>query len=226
MQRLLTLLGIVILLSALACGCSPSLVYSPSMNLPARPLKGNQMQLLGGVGNLAETRPDKTEDSSETAFGCEGALRIGLCEHFTLQFKGWKDLSDNVRSQRYGTSFSVLVTLNNSSKSRFTLIPTAALVFGGGDLEGGGGGLFLSPAYNPWRDISFYLAFGPAFGMRKLEQENKQWGWGLLANCGASFLVRDRLTVNVELAGVRQVNKYDDIKDFMICPSLNLGYIF
>lgn len=42
-------------------GCVPSLVYSPSINLPPQPLKKDKSQLLGGAGLFPETRPDRVE---------------------------------------------------------------------------------------------------------------------------------------------------------------------
>lgn len=53
---------IVFLLSSIVFqSCIPSLVYSPSLNLPSKPLNKDEVQILAGVGYLPETKPEKTE---------------------------------------------------------------------------------------------------------------------------------------------------------------------
>ncbi len=207
----------------LLTGCASSLVYSPSMNLSPKPLKKGQSQALAGVGYFPETRPKYTEH--KTAEGGEATFRFALCDHFAMQFKGWKDLSDNLDVSRYGASFSFIGMLNDSSKVRFGLIPTGAFLFSGSDCDAGGGGLFMGIWYNYFKHVDFYSVVGPAAGAKNLNAEDKQWGWGLFLNVGTAVTVGEHLTFNLELAGIKQKNEYEHVRDYFLCPSINIGYI-
>lgn len=177
-----------------------------------------------GVGVLPETRPHLVEH--KTAFGADGSFRLAFCDHITLQGKYWHDLSDNLDENRFGLSFSMIAAFADSSTLRFGLVPTAAFVSGNGDFQGGGGGMFLAVWYNKFSPLTLYGTVGPAFGVRVTDEENSKWGWGVLLNGGIATLVKKHLTINLELAAVKQVNEYDDRKDYFLCPSINIGYLF
>jgi len=213
-----------IIIIVLIAGCTRSLVYSPSMNLPPQPLKQKEAQVLGGVGFFPETRPHLVEHKS--AFGTEGTFRLAFCDHITLQGKYWHDLSDNLDDNRYGLSFSMIAAFADSTSLRFGLIPTAAFASGNGDFQGGGGGMFLALWYSGFSPITIYGTLGPAFGIRVTDEEESKWGWGLLINTGIAALIKKHLTINVELAGIKQENKYDHKTEYFLCPSINIGYLF
>lgn len=219
----ITTLCLVWLLLSLT-NCTKSLVYSPSLNLPPEPLKKNQVQLLGGVGYLPETRPHKTKEN--IAVGGEAAIRYAISDYFTFQLKGWQDFSDNLNDDRSGFSIAVIVMLNDSSDFRYALIPTGALLVADGDFEGGGGAIPIGFWYTKYNPFNFYASIGPAFGMRDLTKEKAEWGWGVLLNLGAGILIQDHLTLNLEISGIKQVNEYDKREDFILVPGLNIGYIF
>lgn len=215
---------IVILLATLFIGCTESLVYSPSMNLPPRPLSGGQSQFLMGGAYFPETRPFRSPE--KTAYGWEATFRFALCKHFSMQAKGWKDLSGNFDGERYGISGAVIAMLNDSSNFRYGVMPTGAFLFGGGDMEGGGGGLPICFWFTKYHPFDFYTTITPAFGIKDVSAETKQWGWGILLNAGTAVIIKDCLTINLEFSGIRQVNEYEDRNDYFICPSLNIGYLF
>lgn len=212
------------LLSLFLVGCTESLIYSPSMNLPPRPLKGGQSQFLAGAGYFPETRPFKSPE--KTAYGGEATFRFALCEHFSIQAKGWKDFSDNFAAERIGLSGSVIAMLNDSSNFRYGIMPTGALLFGGGELDGGGGGIPICFWFTRYHPIDIYATITPAFGIKDIAAEKKQWGWGVLLNAGTAIIFNDCLTLNLEFSGIKQVNEYEGRKDYFICPSLNIGYFF
>ncbi|GEM_PF-1972710 len=204
-------------------GCAQSLVYSPSMNLSPKPLKMGQTHILAGVGQFPETRPQYSKQ--KTAEGGEATFRFAWSDHLSVQVKGWKDLSDNFDFSRYGTSFSLIWILNDSSKVRLALIPTGAIVFTDNACEGGGGGLLLGLWYNKFNHVDFYSVFGPAVGAKSLSSDTKQWGWGVFLNVRTAVTIGKHLTRNLELAGVKQKNEYENTDDYFLCPSLNIGYI-
>jgi hypothetical protein len=122
-------------------GCPPSMVCSPSVNLPPRPLKSGQGQFLAGFGMFPEARPH--EVGGDTAMGGEATIRFALSDYFSLQTKGWLDLSSNVDFTRYGFSVSTIILFNSDRSSyRIGIMPTGAFLLslqGFGGFEGGGG---------------------------------------------------------------------------------------
>ncbi len=202
--------------------CTPSLVYSPSVNLPPAPLSKKKIQVVGGVGWLPETRPHRI--GKETAVGGEFTFRYGVSDYFTMQFKGWYDLSDNIEEKRYGLSYSNIILLNDkNSRTRFGFIPTVAFAFGGRGLEGGGGAGQLVVWLPNHHKIHPYLALGPAVGIRNLEEHPKQWGWGWVLNSGVALKLSKNIAVNLEVAGIQQINKYEGRSNFVVAPSINLS---
>jgi hypothetical protein len=204
------------------------MVYSPSVNLPPRPLESGQEQFLVGFGMFPEARPH--EVSGSTAIGGEATIRFALSDYFSLQTKGWLDLSSNVDFTRYGFSISTLIMLNSDRSSyRIGIMPTGALLFsssGFGAVEGGGGVLPICLWFPNYKDLSFYVALGPGFGTRNFPIEKNQWGWGILLNVGASIFLSDHFTMNLEVSGILQNNEYENLSDFIVAPSINLGILF
>ncbi|MGB3549031.1 MAG: hypothetical protein WBA17_18800, partial [Saprospiraceae bacterium] len=62
-----------LLLLAALTSCSPSLIYSPSINLTNESLKSGEIDLSGGVELLPETRPDAIR-GNQTTLGVSGQL--------------------------------------------------------------------------------------------------------------------------------------------------------
>jgi len=204
-------------------GCTPSLVYSPSINLPPEPLNGGQFQITGGVGMLAEARPHRMDD--EVASGQDLTLRYSPFDRFTLQIKGWKDISNNLGEQRSGLSYTNIILLNKiNSKIRFGLVPTGAFLFVNNDLEGGGGAMQLAAWFPKYWLINPYVAFGAGFGIREITDTNNQWGWGYIGNVGLATLIRNHITLNMEISGIKQVNEWENITHYILAPSFNVGF--
>ena len=205
-------------------GCPPSLVYSPSANLPPRPLKKGQVQILSGIGMFPEARPHEVDN--KTAIGGEATFRFALSDYITLQAKGWLDFSDNVDFSRYGFSISSIIMFNDDKSSyRIGIMPTGAFLFGSG-LEGGGGVLPICLWFPEYKSTNFYISLGPGFGLRNMSADSNQWGWGILLNTGISILISNHLTLNFEVSGIVQKNEYENVSDFILSPSFNLGLLF
>lgn len=205
-------------------GCAPSLVYSPSINLPPKPLQKEEIQLLGGVGYFPETLPDRTP--KRMAFGGETTIRYGFSNSFSFQMKGWYDFSDNVEKKRWGLSTAAIIVFNDSCDFRYGIMPNLAMVLADNSIEGGGGSLpfiFWFSRYNP---LNIYFGFGPIVGFRDISNEMNQWGWGLILNAGISIPIEDSFTINIEFAGIKQVNEFNGSKEYYFTPCLNIGYIF
>lgn len=207
----------------LISGCTPSLVYSPSINLPPEPLNGGQFQITGGVGMLAEARPHRMD--AEIALGQDLTIRYSPFDRFTLQIKGWKDISNNLEDQRSGASYTNIILLNDiNSTIRIGLVPTGAFLFVNNDLEGGGGAMQLAVWLPKYWLINSYIALGAGFGIREITDKNNQWGWGYIGNVGIATLIGNHITLNLEISGIKQVNEWENITHYILAPSFNVGF--
>ncbi len=222
-QKKVKLVLFPIILSVLISGCVPSLVYSPSINLPPKPLNKNDFQILGGVVYLPETQPNRMEE--KLAFGGEATFRYGFSNNYSMQFKSWYDLSNKMEEKRWGMSLGSIIVFNDSSNYRFGIMPNLAFAAFDNSIEGGGGYIPFIFWINNYDPINFYIAAGPVLGIRDITEENNEWGWGIILNVGSGIIINN-ITLNIEFSGIKQVNEYSGKEDYFFSPSINLGYIF
>jgi len=215
---------IILFTLSMFSGCVPSVVYSPSINLPPKPLEKEEVQILGGVGYFPETRTDRV--TSKMAFGGETTIRYGFSNSYSMQIEGWYDFSNNVEDGRWGLSLAGIIVFNDSSNYRFGLMPIFAAAFADNSIEGGGCYIPLTMWFNHLDPVNFYTAVGPVVGIRDITDENNQWGWGIIMNAGCGILFNNNITLNLEFAFIKQVNEYSSIRDYFFSPSINIGYIF
>ena len=215
---------IILFTLSMFSGCVPSLVYSPSINLPPKPLEKEEVQILGGVGYFPETRTDRV--TSKMAFGGETTIRYGFSNSYSMQIEGWYDFSNNVEDGRWGLSLAGIIVFNDSSNYRFGLMPIFAAAFADNSIEGGGCYIPITFWFNHLDPVNFYTAVGPVVGIRDITDENNQWGWGIIMNAGCGILFNNNITLNLEFAFIKQVNEYSSRRDYFFSPSINIGYIF
>lgn len=224
MNKAKTIQIIFIIIVSTLSGCVPSLVYSPSVNLPPKPLQEEEAQILAGVGYFPETQPDRV--SNNMAFGGEATLRYAFSNTYTMQIESWVDFSNNTYDGRWGLSLAGIIVFNDSSNFRFGLMPIFAAAFADNSLEGGGCYIPVTFWFTELDPINFYAATGPVVGIRDITDDNNQWGWGIIMNLGCGVLFSNNITLNLEFAFIKQVNEYKHIQDYFVSPSLNLGYVF
>jgi hypothetical protein len=114
---------------------------------------------------------------------------------------------------------------NDDSSFRIGIMPTYALLFGSYGIDGSGGAIQICLWFPRYKSANFYVSIGPGFGRRSGGDE-RQGGWGMLFNVGTSVLISNKLTLNFEVSGILQNNEYENVSDFILAPSLNLGLIF
>jgi len=206
-----------------AGGCTPSVVYSPSINLPPEPLRQKSIQAMGGIVEMPEARPQEAKAS--TARGAEFTVRIGATDWMTVQGKYWKDLSDNVRADRFGISVAtILAHPRDLGGFRLGLMPTAVFLGDENEWLGGGGLLPLCVWFPSWSVIHPYGAVGAGFGIR--DDRNNKWGWLTIENYGWTLFFFKHFTVNAELSAVQAHDRYDKREDKFVVWSLNGGFLF
>jgi hypothetical protein len=168
--------------------------------------------------------PDRTP--AKLALGGETTIRYGFSNAISGQIKGWYDFSNNVEQKRWGLSAACIIVFNDSNDFLFGIMPHLAMVLAENSIVGGGGSLPFIFWFNRYNPLNIYFGFGPIVGLRDISNKMNQWGWGLMLNAGISLPIEDNFIINLEFAGIKQVNEYNDSKEYYFTPSLNIGYIF
>lgn len=207
----------------LFAGCTPSVVYSPSINLPPEPLKQKQVQMFAGVVEMPEARPHKMPE--RTARGVEATARVGAFDWMTLQAKFWQDISDNFDVQRYGVSVStILAHTRDFGGVRVGTMPTAVFLCDETEWLGVGGTLPLCAWLPDVGVLHPYAALGPGIGF--YDTRDDKWGWLMIENYGCAALLLKHFTINAELSLVQTFNRYDKRNDSFVTWSINGGFLF
>ena len=207
-------------------GCATqSVIYSPTCNLPPKPLEQGDVQFLCGIGEMPEARPHKSKE--ETAKGFEGTFRIAAFDWLSLQIKYWKDISDNDKVSRNGYAFStIFIPKKDLYNFDIGIMPEAIFLYGDGSCLGGGGMLRLCTWAPNISIIHIYGSLGYGYGVHDAYDVGDKWGWLIVGNIGSSILLFDHITFNLELSAVKQYNNYEDLNDHFLIPSWNVGIKF
>lgn len=210
--------------------CTRSLVYSPSLNLPAKVIKEKEIDLQGGLELLPEMRRD--ENSGQKAV-MGGVLHIGygFSDNFNLTAKGCADLQDKENVLRSAYTLTAQFIMPISSDERVILMPRAGLALGGSDIDGQGVGFstVYHKAFTP--NLAGYAGAGLLWGFRSLEEQlNEQnemklpMGFGFMATVGFSWEFTPGVRFNVETSPIYQSNTFDNTDYFLISPHIGIGY--
>jgi hypothetical protein len=224
---------------ALFTHCSSSLVYSPALNLPAKPIAKEEVDVQVGFEYLPETRPDKlyTTSSKKVTPGLNAQLGYGFTETFSLHARGWMTTSDDDgKTYRGGYSLAGHFLVNQTETSRFMIIPRAGLLISGDEPEGYG--FALSGIYhrNLTPNLAWYAGTGFLYGFRNSSNSSgsindnniprDQNGYGIITNIGGSWKFFDGWRMNLEVNPLYQINNFDENEVFIIAPQLGIGYTF
>ncbi len=222
--RFVALLPLALAAALAAAGCTRSMVYSPSVNLPPEPLEAKEIQVMAGVVEMPEVRPQEAPE--KTARGFECTARVGATNWLSIQGKFWKDISGNFDpAQRYGISVgTILASTRDFGGVRIGLMPAVVFLCDEEDWYGAGGTLPLCVWLPDIKVIHPYAALGPAYGANDTEDE--KWGWGIIENYGVAALLFEHFAVNAEVSLVSAFNRYDKRNDGFITWSVNGGLVF
>ncbi len=208
--------------------CSDSVIYSPAVNLPVKPLLKNEFDLQGGIGLLPEARPHML-GGSYTTFAAIGQLSYGFSDKFSLNVKGWTDIEQRENSLRAGAALTAQFALPLNSKSWLLFLPRVGIATGG---LGGGTGFGLSTIYQKQikPGLSYYAGIGSLVGLEEGFETDEgikyASGIGLLGHAGVSWKFAGDFWLNCELTPIYQINHFENKKQFIVSPSLSIAYTF
>ncbi len=221
-----TLLSICLL-----CSCSHSLVYSPAISLPVRPLLENQIDLQGSAELLPETRPSREEGTA--APGVAAQLTYGFSDRLAIGVRGWADTRNWSSNLRTGYSLHAQYRWERSANRYLYLVPRVGMVLDGSWIQGFGLSSSLLWQHHPSKNLSYYSGFGAAFGHAafrtpdlRLTEDGAPMGFAGLAHLGAQWAFAKKAYLNLEANPIFLLNTYDQENWLLLSPQLSIGYTF
>lgn len=226
MSKINILLNLLIILLLTSCS---SLVYSPSLGLTGKKLKEKQIDISGGAGMLPETQPHIDREATEGAFLKVG---YGFSDNFNLNLNVWSAFKNGTLSSRRGYSFHSRIVLKDSARSHFEIIPRTAVLIDGNSINGYGFALPIVYVNNITDRLFFYIGAGPAVGTQKFEKIKDAHqdmvypaGFGAIGHFAFGYTIFSKLRIVAEINPILEFNEYNDELNYMLTPSLTIGYV-
>jgi len=223
----------IILLCAflLLCSCSRSLVYSPAVSLPFRPLSENQINLQGSAELLPESRPSQTEDALTP--GISGQLTYGFSDRLAIGVRAWADTRSWDSHLRTGYSLQAQYRWQRDPKRHVYFIPRVGMALDGSWIQGFGLSSSLIWKHQTSGKLSYYFGFGAAFGHTafsapdiRLTSDRSPMGFAALAHLGVQWAFAEKAYLNLEANPIGLLNTYDRESWLLLSPQLTIGYTF
>lgn len=209
--------------------CSKSLVYSPALNLPSKPLKQNETDIHAAVELFPETRP--SANGSLTSTGISASLGYGFTEKFSMAGRIWFALQSGIL--RSGISINGHFIRRIDDDQRIIILPRLGVALEQNTIQGYG--VSVSSVYSSkfTEKTAIYGGAGLLWGFHHLEQEvnalgtsKTPMGFGLLMHTGFIWDLTPSIRVNMEINPIYQINTFDNSQQFIVSPSLGFGYTF
>lgn len=220
----------IILFIGLSSNCTRSLVYSPSIHLTNQALQQKAIDLQGGIELLPETRPEILQGGPST-LGVSGQLAYGFSDKFNLSVKGWADIEGRENVIRSGYSLNGQFIRAFDERNRVLVLPRVGISLNGSDISGYGLGTSVIYQKSIQQKWSWYGGLGLLWGFRYLEKElnlekkeKLPMGLGILGNLGIGWQVTKNIRINGELSPAYQINTFDENTNFILSPSIGIGY--
>lgn len=211
----------VLAVSQMSCS---NYVYAPAVLVSQKPLEKGSVDIKGGIGLFPKVKPGTDHNTTEG-----GILDIGygFTDKVNLYVNAWSDLSTKPFFNKAGISFSSRVSLWHNTKSEVVLYPRYALLKNGEKFDAMG--FQLSALYIRKLSEQFYTYGGIAgiAGNRSLNENsssNEQL-YGVLGHLGFGYQTVSNFRIMVELNPVYQYNKYFEEGNFVLSPTLSIGYM-
>lgn len=212
--------------------CTKSMVYSPSLNLPNKPIREKEIDIQGGVELMPEARAENL-GGSPTTFGVNGQIGYGFSDKFSLGVKGWIDAQGREGATRFGVALHGQVVRATGPTKRLVIMPRIGLALQGDQIAGYGLGASAVFQKEFSEQVAWHIGGGLAWGFRYLNEdinaagENKiPMGFGLLGHLGLAWEFAPGLRLGVEATPLYQINTFDENQQFIVSPQLGLGYTF
>ena len=211
---------IVIVTCTLICSaCSTSVLYDPTLRMPARQLSTSEVQATAGWGLLPESRPEAVNGrQSDDAFLFDA--RAGLSKRVTLQARGWLGM-DGVfdRSGVWGLAGLIQYAIDTASTGwRSVLQLGGGYSIYGSEVAGFGGSLTYI-AYTPAvMGLQPYVGGGGILGFST--ETLSDWGIAPMLHAGASWEFIDNVGITAEVTSVFQINVTEEVFHTIITPTV------
>ncbi len=221
--------GYILVLVLTMQSCSHSLVYSPALNLPSKPLRQNETDIHAALELFPETRP--SANNSFTTLGFTSSLGYGFTDKFNMYGRLWITAKSGMI--RSGISINGQIIKRIDEDQYLTILPRIGVVMDNNTLQGYG--VSVSSIYTSkfTKKTSIYGGAGLLWGIHYLGSavnprgESKiPMGFGLLFNTGIVWDISPSLRLNMEINPVYQINTFENNQKFVISSTLGFGYTF
>lgn len=199
-------------------------VYAPAVLLSQKPLEKGAVDIKGGVGLLPKVKPNTDYSTTEA-----GILDVGygITDKVSLYVNAWSDLSTKPFFYKAGVSFSSRVSVWQNATSEFVLYPRFALLKNGETFDALG--FQLSALYiTTLSDKCYsYLGIGGITGNRSISENNhyNDQLYGALGHIGLGYNATPYFRIMAEINPVYQYNNYYASGNFLLSPTLSIGYV-
>lgn len=168
---------------------------------------------------------------SPVTLGLNGQISYGFSDNFTLGVSAWADVEGRESFFRSGYALQAQFWRPSGSGSRIVFLPRAGISLSGSNIVGYG--ISASVIYQKTvnEQISWYGGLGSLVGFNDFSKafnenniEKLPMGVGALGHIGFSWLFLDDFRINCELSPVLQLNNFDENNQFILAPSIGVGY--
>jgi hypothetical protein len=219
--------ALLVTLGVVATGCT-SLVYSPFATLPSEPLRKDRGQLTATLSAL----PEASGNLGSAHLASEGMIRHAFSDRLTLQARGWSRFSSMQQLQLDGFSFEGIYLLSDTAAAlRFALMPRVEFMMQGRSIDGEAA-MISAVAWLPKLGfVNPYLGAGAGAAAIVVEtdelgRDRFGWGYAFIGNAGATVDLFTSFSVNVELAGTLQVERYNGSIGGYLLPSVGVSWMY
>lgn len=202
-----------------------SYIYSPAVQLSNKQLIKGEVDVKAGFGKLPETKANNVNDT----YGGVVTLGYGFSKSINLYANAWTETKSRSFFYRGGVALASRIRLWEKGNSQLLLYPRISVLRNNGRSFDAMGFelplIFLTPI-SP--KVYTYFGIGGGYGNRRLlmdrARKNEEM-YAIIGHMGVGYKPFDNLRLMLELNPICQFNRYDNRTNFILAPTLSIGYL-
>lgn len=202
-----------------------SYVYAPAAQLPSKQLLKGEADVKGGIGKFPETRTQNNQTTNSAAI----SIAYGFTQKLNLQVSGWTDVTTSKQLYRGGMAASSSVLLWEATSLRFSMVPKVAILRNDGKkFDAMAFELPLICTVDLPRSFYLYMGVGGAYGNRRLltnSASEREEAYAFIGYAGIGYTFENSVRIMFEVNPIYLQNRYEDRNNFIISPTLGIGYV-
>ncbi|MES2780179.1 MAG: hypothetical protein V4651_09820 [Bacteroidota bacterium] len=202
-----------------------SYIYSPAIQLSEKQLVKGEVDMKAGFGKLPETKIA----TPYSRYGGVVNIGYGFSRDINFYASGWSDLTTKTLLYRGGLAVSSRIRLWEKGNTQVLLYPRISILRNNGKSFDAMGFelplIYITPVSSL---VYTYFGVGAAYGNRQLLTDNARRDeelYAVIGHLGMGFKPFDNFRIMLELNPICQFNKYDERTNFILSPTISIGYI-